>query len=305
MEEVYHLIDEKQLLVRKKMGSFIEKILHYYGVIFQHDRFKKIIYGEDGYLTPIEEKIKRIYDSYTYLLSNFQSPVTEGLLKRFYYLWFEREFNSFRALKLVTIYFNLRELAPIEQAAEFHMQVYSELKECEEMDRVIISLIVLNFVFVRNGIPCIHILYGDFKEYEQAKNEFLKRNKEAMFLFLLKVLKKNTYLSSSFYDSLTPLTRSMVIQMLNENKEQIKNSYAVQALWLYGSFVKGIERFDSDVDLLVRLSLDLTQEERKEKVKGLTEYLQAIFHRFVDIHEVYEYIPDEMVKEATKLKKII
>lgn len=56
MEEVYHLIDGKQLLVRKKMGSFIEKILHYYGVVFQHDRFKKIIYGEDGYLTPIEDK---------------------------------------------------------------------------------------------------------------------------------------------------------------------------------------------------------------------------------------------------------
>ena len=54
MEEVYHLIDGKQLLVRKKMGSFIEKILHYYGVVFQHDRFKKVIYGEDGYLTPIE-----------------------------------------------------------------------------------------------------------------------------------------------------------------------------------------------------------------------------------------------------------
>ena len=273
--------------------------------------YTKIVFEKAGLKQARYEYIRKYKENYIYVDKKFNEEilqidkVVEKIVNNLKFPMFIKPSNSGSSVG-VNKAKNKEELKKyIEQAAEFHMQVYTELKECEEMDRVLFSLMVLNFVFVRNGIPCIHILYGDFEEYEQAKHEFLKLNKEAMLLFLLKVLKKNTYLSSSFYDSLTPLTRSMVIHKLNEHKEQIKNSYAVQSLWLYGSFAKGIERFDSDVDLLVRLSLDLTQDERKEKVKGLTEYLQAIFHRFVDIHEVYEYIPDEMIKEAIKLKKII
>ena len=69
MEEIYELVENKRIFVRKKIGNFLEKLLRYCGYIFDHDIFKKIIYSEDEYRTPIEEKIKNTYDavSYTHL----------------------------------------------------------------------------------------------------------------------------------------------------------------------------------------------------------------------------------------------
>ncbi|MDE5566407.1 MAG: hypothetical protein K2I77_05420, partial [Anaeroplasmataceae bacterium] len=61
MEEVYELVSDKRLIVRKKMANFLEKAFRNYGYEFSHDAFKRVIYGEEEYQTKIEEKIKNFY----------------------------------------------------------------------------------------------------------------------------------------------------------------------------------------------------------------------------------------------------
>ena len=65
MEEIYRLTRNKRIIVRKKIANFLEKVFRYCGYDFDHDVFKKVIYSEDAYKTPVEAKIKNYYDAYT------------------------------------------------------------------------------------------------------------------------------------------------------------------------------------------------------------------------------------------------
>ena len=93
MNEFYNLVEGKELIVRKNVVSFLEKLLRYLGYDFRHDIFKKIIYNEAGIVTPFEEKFKSYYDAYIYLLSNSKNPITKHLLMRFFYIIFGNEEN--------------------------------------------------------------------------------------------------------------------------------------------------------------------------------------------------------------------
>ena len=66
----------KELIVRKKVASFIEKTFRYFKYDFRHDVFKGIVYSELECNTPLEEKLKNYFDAYVYLLSNHKSPLT-------------------------------------------------------------------------------------------------------------------------------------------------------------------------------------------------------------------------------------
>ncbi len=79
MEEIYMLTQNKRIFVRKKISNFLEKALRHCGYDFDHDVFKKIIYSEDEYRTPGEEKIKNSYDAYIYLLSNDKNRISRSL----------------------------------------------------------------------------------------------------------------------------------------------------------------------------------------------------------------------------------
>lgn len=80
--------------------------------------------------------------------------------------------------------------------------------------------------------------------------------------------------------------------------------YGVKHMYVFGSCAKGEQRIDSDIDLLVNFSLDLTLEQREENAKSMFDYYTNLFRRFVDINEVGEYIPDRLIKETIKHKKI-
>ena len=70
MEELIKRSEGKELLVRKRIALFLEKILRFLGYDFRHDIYKGITYFEMATETEFEEKIKNLYDGFIYLLHN-------------------------------------------------------------------------------------------------------------------------------------------------------------------------------------------------------------------------------------------
>ncbi len=62
---------------------------------------------------------------------------------------------------------------------------------------------------------------------------------------------------------------------------------------------------DSDIDLFIELSLDLLQEEKQEILKAIKQELFTKFERMIDLHELVEYVEEEIIKEIKTTKKII
>lgn len=194
MEEIYELVENKRIFVRKKIANFLEKLFRHCGYDFDHDVFKKIIYSEEEYKTPIEEKIKHTYDTYIYLLHNDKSRISKSFWKRVYYLYKEEEVEEFKAIRLCTKYFHMSHMSAIEQAIEYHMIVYEEFKELKEEERLILSLMLYNYMLARNQIPIVQLFKKEYEEYEKAREAYLKGNKVPMLEFSINLLKKNPYM---------------------------------------------------------------------------------------------------------------
>ena len=75
-------------------------------------------------------------------------------------------------------------------------------------------------------------------------------------------------------------------------------------MYLYGSFALNKERFDSDIDLFVNFNLDMTREQKLESIELLSNIYFRKFNRFIDFHELPEYLYDSLINESNKIKSI-
>ena len=116
-------IRNKELVVRKRVGSFIEKIYKYLEYDFDHEVYKKVIYNESSCNTMFFEKVKRYFDGTMYLLNNTENIFTDEILNTFLYIVGIKNSDSFLRLKIVSKYFELRSLPTLEKTIEFHLFV--------------------------------------------------------------------------------------------------------------------------------------------------------------------------------------
>lgn len=77
------------------------------------------------------------------------------------------------------------------------------------------------------------------------------------------------------------LTTQNIMQFLTENKEYFRKEFHVSKIGLFGSFARGEQRSDSDIDILIEIEND-TQNIYDLKWE-LREYLQKKLNRNVDV----------------------
>lgn len=112
-------------------------------------------------------------------------------------------------------------------------------------------------------------------------------------------------MDKKFYRDLIPVTLSDIIEFVEMRKEEFKTKYQIKGLWIHGSIAKRIERMDSDLDFFIEMSLDLLHEEKLSLIEELKQVFFDRFNRMVDLHEIVEYLDDDIIKEARTTKRLI
>ncbi len=74
------------------------------------------------------------------------------------------------------------------------------------------------------------------------------------------------------------LTKEKVINTLRREFPYLRDNYRVKRIALFGSFVRGIQREDSDIDILVEFDKPIGL-----KFVELAEYIENLLGRKVDI----------------------
>jgi len=74
------------------------------------------------------------------------------------------------------------------------------------------------------------------------------------------------------------LSHEDILRLLKVEKEFLKNEFGVVSIGLFGSYVKGNQRADSDIDFLVEL-----KEPRFEWISGLQIYLEKRFDKKIEL----------------------
>lgn len=73
------------------------------------------------------------------------------------------------------------------------------------------------------------------------------------------------------------LNKEYILKFLRNNKEYLKENFEVTSISLFGSFARGEETEESDIDLLVEMPPDL------HNLVGVIDYLEKAFGRKVDV----------------------
>lgn len=112
---------------------------------------------------------------------------------------------------------------------------------------------------------------------------------------ILEVEDKNIYPDESYYQNLKMITKEEILNYLILNKEMIRNKFKIKHLYLFGSFSKGTERIDSDIDLVAIFENGLTYKEKINYINNFKKEILKEFNRYGDITEyVYQLIKDEV-----------
>ena len=294
----------KELIVRKTIVSFLEKLFTFLEYDISHERIKVVLYDDKGYETKSEEFIKDVYDAYVYLLRNSSNPFTSKLLTRFFFIYFGEAIDDNVTKRIVTNYFDYLNKPILESAVDFHIDVYKICDSFKEKDKIIISLILFNVFLIRNGIPTIKMSVVELKEYKKCLEDYLLNGKINLYNFFFQLFSTHKFLDCNYYKNLKDISLKDIYNVFNKDKELIKSKYQIKHLSVFGSFSKGTNRIDSDIDLLVSYSLDMTDAEKEEVSKEFKDYYFKKLNRFVDLNEISETLNDDFIKETTNVRKI-
>lgn len=304
MNEYTNICSGKELIVRKKISSFIEKFLRYKNYDFDHDNFKKIIYFEKQIKTPLEEKIKNYYDGYLYLLNNYMNPLTKEILNKFLFIIKGKLFDQAIIIRTINNYFNLISELSINNCIDFHLKIYNEFIFLDAEERTIISLMIFNFMLLKNNIPIIKLKKRDYIMYEKNKELYFLGNKTKMYSYIDSILKKAKFQNKNYYKNLTELNLQQIQSRMIEDKDILKNYYNIEKISIVGSFAKGLNRIDSDIDFLIKFNESIKDDEKLNIKNDLENHYLKVFKRYVDFLEVGKYVNDSFVKEFQEIKRI-
>ncbi len=290
-----------ELIVRKRTVGFIEKYYRFCGCDIRHDVFKSILYGETEPIEPKEEKIKNYYDAYMYLLHNARGALGGSVLKRFFFILDGEIKEESRLMSISTHYFKTMGASVTKALTDTAMFMYNALDDYEDDDRLLITLMFINYTLVKYKIPTVQFLKKQIREF----SDLVKQNdKDKMANLLADIVNNAKYQDKSYYKNLRDLDFLDIVGEILAEREELSQKYKVKHVYLFGSFAKGAQRIDSDIDIACEFSLDISHDKKLKMRDELTEHLQDNFKRYVDIHTVGEYLTDETINQLTPHKKI-
>lgn len=161
-----------------------------------------------------------------------------------------------------------------------------------------------NFVLVKGGIPTIYFVQPVLRRYVDSRTAYFNEDKARIYSFFLEELRCAKFQDKSFYKKLKPLSTKEICDRFLKDKELLQTRYGVKSVRIFGSFSKEMQRLDSDIDLLIQFSQDLSYEQKNQLKTDLSNRYFDIFNRYIDITEISEYVNDWIVKEITIYKKI-
>lgn len=157
--------------------------------------------------------------------------------------------------------------------------------------------LVVNRILVDFGINNIYVTLNQALILKNISN----RNKEEKFTTLTRLLEdifeKDRELPLSYLENLIPLTTEEIIEGIRTNQPFLQEDCFATALYLYGSFVKGSNRPESDIDLAIVFAEDITYSQKETARLKIKEKLFSVFHRFIDVNEVFASNDEQVAKK--------
>ena len=234
----------------KHFYRFIEFISKLLGKKLPHERFKLI--STDNYKAESknELEIKKIADSYAYLLNNINQSLTTNIIKNSYYILTEKLLEDEIVQNILKVFYQNYDEGPHFLAALIHFAVLENIKENK-----------IEFAFMLSNLIM----------YKKKRKPFIPF--EVMYDSYFKAIREKDI----------NLKAEDILKTIKEIKEILKAKYKVKKLYLYGSFAKEMTNINSDLDFLIIYEDNIFNFERLRLNEKLREYLANKLQIHIDL----------------------
>ena len=265
-------LSNKQLIVRKKVVSFIKNYAKFNNTAFEYEHLKAVLYNEKKFINDEELHLKMLYDSFCYLLNNYRN-INDEILNNFFNLL--KEYNlDLQIINNILTTINL---------SNFSFCLLNIYKITKRNTFVFLCLFELSLLLC--NIPIIVLNMNKIAKFLVIlDNNCIEQIEE----FIIELIKDSKYQDKDYYKNLIPLDFNTLLSYLINNKNLLINEYKMKSLYIFGSYYLKTNRFDSDIDLYVIFSLDVPFIEKEKLVKEVKDVLFNHFRRFIDIEEIFE-----------------
>lgn len=275
----------------KNVLLFAKNLCKMINLDIDYDECKNIMQGYKTVITNNEKKVKNIYDSLNYLLAQKENNIDDSIIKKWYFILYEKQINTILTIKIINSIYNLNNETIIEN-------IENTIKEIKEFSNdIIICLQWLYYLLYKNGYTTLLL---NKNEVFLLQNELNKDNKISKETILKLILTQQVI----YEPNNRKITKQEIIKEILINENTFKDYLKISHISLFGSFSKDEDTLESDIDLLVSFEDVSSYSQKKSRVTLLKDILEKSLGRQIDVLEISNNIDHNTyyaIKTAIKI----
>lgn len=275
----------------KNVLLFAKNLCKMINLDIDYDECKNLMLGYKTVITNNEKKAKNIYDSLNYLLAQKENNIDDSIIKKWYFILYEKQINTILTIKIINSIYNLNNETIIEN-------IENTIKEIKEFSKDnVICLQWLYYLLYKNGYTTLLL---NKNEVFLLQNELNKDNKISKETILKLILTQQVI----YEPNNRKITKQEIIKEILINKNIFKDYLKISHISLFGSFSKDEDTLESDIDLLVAFEDVSSYSQKKSRVALLKDILEKSLGRQIDVLEISNNIDHNTyyaIKTAIKI----
>lgn len=254
--------------------KLIHKFIYYICILTNHkipkEKIIQIANDEIKCLTEEEFYLKRLVNTFNHLMNNVNQTLNGDIVNQLYFLLTNQLLDEKILKELVCVYYENYDNSAHYIASILHLFIIHNIKQ----ESIEFAFLISNYVMVKKN-KGILIPYEYVHLYYQRAIDTNQLSDLIRVFFDIEYVKDNS-LPCQY-------SRNEIIEMIKSIKDELMNTYGVKRLYLFGSYAKGTNHQNSDVDFLVILNEELLNTERLEKIESLKDDLKKRLACGIDI----------------------
>ena len=278
----------------KEIPSFITKISNHIGYQVQIFQVKDMYNGDYECFSSEEDRVKSYLDCYIFLLNNVPNVICKSIVEKAIFIMSQKRVNKSKLEEVISEFISIKEERNIKKIINISFNLSSLIRN--NKDKYIFRLMIMNYLLLHYHYKAIKYYRGDFQILDQYLKEYSNGNKENLENYIINKEVESKELSEDYYKNLKEVTLEEIVEFIKINKEEFIKKYRIDSLAIFGSFAKGKERLDSDIDIMIRFEDFVPLLKRNQYIKEIEDKLFNKFNRFSDIHVENEIMSEQEIK---------
>ena len=275
----------------KNVLLFTKNLCKMINLDVDYDECKNLMLGYKTVITNNEKLVKCIYDSLNYLLAQKENNIDESIIKKWYFILYEKQINTILTIKIINSIYNLNNETILEN-------IENTIKQIKNFSNDnVICLQWLYYLLYKNGYTTLLL---NKNEVLSLQNELNKDNKISKEIILKLILTQQVINEPNN----RIITKQEIINKILINKNIFKDYLKINHISLFGSFSKDEDTLESDIDLLLSFEDVYSYSQKKSKVTLLKDILEKSLNRKIDVLEISNNIDHNTfyaIKTAIKI----